>query len=163
MRRPKFILILLIFTFGFLCGMFNKRNDSEKKQLQIQLEKLSRYYQILVMWLEMKQNGKSVIEYLQRNKIKRIAIYGMNALGERFYEEIKNTEIEVVCIIDKSPDLVVGEFVVISPNQVIPELDAIIVAADYYYQEIEKQLKMRVNYPVYSLSGVLGNSFQRYL
>ena len=52
---------------------------------------------------------------------------------------------------------------VISPKQKIPEVDAIIVTADFYYQEIKKELKLKVNCPVYSLSGVIGNSFGRYL
>lgn len=126
-------------------------------------DKLLLYYQILNMWLEMKQKGKSAVTYLQKKRIKRIAIYGMKELGERFYEEVKNTGIEVVCIIDKYPDNVIGDFTVISPEGEIPEVDAIIVTADYYYQDIRKSLSEKVNCPIYSLNGVLGNSFGRNL
>ena len=133
----------------------------EAKLYQEQMDKILLYYNILNMWLEMKQKGKSGIAYLQEKRIKRIAIYGMKELGERFYEEIKNTGIEVVCVIDKNPDDVIGDFVVISPEEEIPDVDAIIVTAEYYFPEISNQLKEKVNCPVYSLLGVLGNSFRR--
>lgn len=133
----------------------------ESKSYQEQLDKITLYYRILNMWLEMKQKGKSGITYLQEKGIKRIAIYGMKELGERFYEEIKNTDIELVCVIDKNPDDVIGDFVVISPEEEIPDVDAIIVTAEYYFSEILKQLKEKVNCPIYSLLGVLGNSFRR--
>ncbi len=128
---------------------------------QEQMDKILLYYRILNMWLEMKQKGKSAITFLQKKGIRRIAIYGMKELGERFYEEIKNTEIEAVCVIDKSPDSVIGDFTVISPEQEIPDVDAVIVTAEYYYQEIVEQLRGKVSCPVYSLLGVLGNSFGR--
>ena len=131
------------------------------KSYQEQIEKITLYYQILNMWLEMKQKGQSGVTYLQEKKINRIAIYGMKELGERFYEEIKNTGIEVVCVIDQNPDDVIGDFVVISPEQRIPNVDAVVVTAEYYFPEISKQLKEKVNCPIYSLLGVLGNSFKR--
>ncbi len=164
MRWMKFILVaLFFFVTGFISGMITKKNDKEINLLHKHMEKLSWYFRILNMWIEMKQNEKSVVTYLRQKGINRIAIYGMRELGERFYEEVRNTGIEVVCIIDKIPDLVVGDFMVISPKQKIPEVDAIIVTADFYYQEIKKELKLKVNCPVYSLSGVIGNSFGRYL
>lgn len=135
----------------------------DSRSYQEQINKITLYYRILNMWLEMKQKGKSGITYLQERGIKKIAIYGMKELGERFYEEIKNTEIEVVCVIDKNPDDVVGDFWVISPEEEIPDVDAIIVTAEYYFNEISKQLKEKVRCPIYSLLGVLGNSFKRNL
>ena len=108
-------------------------------QIQDQMKKISLYYQILNMWLEMKQKGKSEVTYLEKKGIKRIAIYGMKELGERFFEEIKNTDIEVAYIIDKNPREVIGDFQVISPQQELPEVDAVVVTADYYFKEIVNQ------------------------
>ena len=111
----------------------------------------------------MKQKGKSAVTYLEKKGIKRIAIYGMKELGERFFEEIKNTDIEVAYIIDKNPREVIGDFQVISPQQELPEVDAVVVTADYYFKEIVNQLSEKVNCPIYSLNAVLGNSFGRNL
>lgn len=162
MSRVLFLLLSsIVFGIGFTCGRLTRRDEMRKSI--VQLEKVCWYYQLLNMWLEMRQNGKSITTYLQKKGIKQIAIYGMKELGERLYEELRNTEIEVICIIDKTPDLVLGDFQVISPEEKIPNVDAIIVTADYYYHEISEQIKTKVNCPVYSLNGVLGNSFGRYL
>lgn len=164
MKWAVWILLLLIaYGSGFISAWLMKRNDREKKYFQQLSEKVSLYYQILNMWLEMKQKGKSAVTFLQKKEIKRIAIYGMKELGERLYEEVKGTEIKVACIIDKNPDQIKGDFVVISPEDTIPEVDAIIITADYYYWEIKKQLQEKVSCPIYSLNGVLGNSFGRNL
>lgn len=156
------------FGIGFLsAGMLwkkaGKKRDCKEKELQSKAEKMELYYHTLNMWLEMSQKGKSGVSYLQKKGIRRIAIYGMKELGERLYEEVKNTGIEVVCVIDKNPDQVLGNFTVISPEEKIPSVDAIIVTVDYYYWEIKSQLEKKAGCPVYSLSGVLGNSFGRYL
>ena len=86
-----FILgILGVFITGFICGAMNEESKKKIKQSQM-LDKLSLYYQMLNMWLEMKQKGKSIVTYLKQKGINRIAIYGMKELGERLYEEVKNT------------------------------------------------------------------------
>lgn len=156
------LVILAMFRGGYFFGKMNYKVEQKINQDRT-IEKLTLYYHMLNMWLEMKQKRKSIVTYLNQKGIKRIAIYGMKELGERLYEELKNTDIETVCIIDKNPEFVIGDFVVISPEQEIPEVDAIIVTADYYFQEIERQIKMKVSCPIYSLRGVLGNSFGRYL
>lgn len=162
MKWTKFtnlILACLVLTSGILL----KKKEKQIARMEEQEEKIMLYYRMLNMWLEMKQKGKSAVTFLQEKKIKRIAIYGMKELGERIYEEVKNTEIEVACIIDKKPDSVFGNFKVISPDQEIPDVDAIIVTADYYYWDIRRKLEKKVHCPVYSLNGILGNSFGRNL
>lgn len=155
-----YVLIVVAFGAGMFWAKISLKND-KKNEMQKQVQKFFLYYQILVMWLEMKQKGKSGITYLQRKGIKRMAIYGMGELGERFYEEVKNTDIEVAYVIDNNPLQVVGKFMVLSPEQDLPEVDAIVVTADYYYSEIVNQLDTKVNCPIYSLGKVLGNSFGR--
>lgn len=157
------VLIVISFGAGFACAasVYKKEKRVEIENMSEQYNKLFLYFRILNMWLEMRQKGKSTVTYLQKKGIGRIAIYGMKELGERFYEEVKNTDIEVACIIDKNPRQVLGDFLVVSPEDNIPEVDAVIVTPDYYFSEIKKQMSEKVNCPIYSLRGVLGNSFGR--
>lgn len=155
--------ILVIFGTGYFCVRLLNKRKKQLEWLSKEYEKRTFYYQVLNMWLEMKQKGKTAVSFLRKQGIKKIAIYGMKELGERFYEEVKNTDIEVVCIIDRNPNQVIGDFSVILPTDTIPEVDAIIVTADFYYHEIERQLGTKVKCPIYSLNGVLGNSFGRNL
>lgn len=155
--------ILEAFAAGFISAKKLLSNDKKIKEVQSQLEKITFYYQILNMWMEMKQKSISTVSYLQKKGIEKVAIYGMKELGERLYEELKSTDIEVACIIDKNPEQVLGDFIVISPDDRIPKVDAIIVTANYYYLEIAEELKEKVDCPIYSLNGILGNSFGRNL
>lgn len=158
----QIILVMIVFGAGFISArVLCKKEKVEMENIRGQYKKITLYYQIMNMWLEMWQKGKSTVSYLQTRGIKRIAIYGMKELGERFYEDVKNTDIEVICIIDKKPQQILGDFMVISPEEEIPEVDAIIVTADYHFQEIKEQMSRKVSCPVYSLHGVLGNSFGR--
>jgi len=158
----QIILIVIAFGMGFFSArMLHKKEKIEIENIKAQYNKKNLYYQIMNMWLEMRQKGETTVSYLQTKGIKRIAIYGMKELGERFYEDVKNTDIEVICVIDKKPQQVLGDFMVISPEEEIPEVDAIIVTADYHFQEIKEQMSRKVTCPVYSLNGVLGNSFGR--
>lgn len=159
----KMLLLITTLGMGFVGVRLFKKKDAERKQRQRHLEKLTLYYHMLCMWLEMKQKGKSVVTFLQRKGIKKIAIYGMKEFGERFYDEIQNTEIEVVCVIDRNPDQILGDFKVISPEQLISDVDAIVVTANYDFPEIKKQLETKVNCPIYSLGGVMENSVRRFL
>ncbi len=163
MLKPKYIFLLAGFLgwINYLVQLFKCKKSMN--QTQNQMNKLLLYYQILNMWLEMKQKGKSAVTYLEKKGVKRIAIYGMKELGERFFEEIKNTDIEVAYIIDKNPGEVIGDFQVISPEQNLPQVDAIVVTAEYYFKEIVCQISKKVNCPIYSLNAVLGNSFGRNL
>lgn len=156
-------LVVISFCMGFSCAVlvYKNKRKIEIKNKEEQHNKLFLYFHILNMWMEMRQKGKSAVSFLQKKQIRKIAIYGMKELGERFYEEVKNTDIEVVCIIDKNPQQVLGDFRVISPKENIPKVDAVIVTADYYFAEIKKQMEERVDCPIYSLHGVLGNSFGR--
>ena len=71
MRWMKFILVaLFFFVTGFISGMITKKNDKEINLLHKHMEKLSWYFRILNMWIEMKQNEKSVVTYLRQKGIK---------------------------------------------------------------------------------------------
>ncbi len=122
-------------------------------------EKISSYYGLLVVWLEMRQKGKTIVPYMIEKNYKRIAIYGMKELGHRLVDELYGSEIVVKYVIDKSP--VLGEFNVIKPEEEFDEVDAIVVTADYYYDEIKDELSKKCSYPIISLRGLLGNAFGR--
>ena len=122
-------------------------------------EKIHSYYELLNVWLEMRQKGKTVAPYMKRRGFQRIAIYGMKELGHRLIDELYNTDIIVEYVIDKSQ--VLGDFVLLTPEDELPEVDAIVIAADYYYSEIKRELEKKCTYPIISLRTLLGNAFGR--
>lgn len=56
----------------------------------------------LTKWLVNKVNGISLGDRLQELGIEKIAIYGVNGIGRLVYQDIRDTDIEVECFIDKN-------------------------------------------------------------
>ena len=60
-----------------------------------------KYYETLQVWMRRKNADGNISKYLIDNDIKKIGIYGKGVLGEFLYEELKDSEIEVVGFIDQ--------------------------------------------------------------
>ena len=121
------------------------RNTSNKHLAMIRL-----YDQ----WVASKQEGKSIVDYFINNDIKTIAIYGMSFMGNRLYEELKNTNIEVKYAIDKKADNICADIDVISPKEDFPHVDAIVVTAFYFFDAIEEELCNKTDIPLISLEDI---------
>lgn len=124
-----------------------ERNEGAKKVHEL--------YMAFDRWLQIRQTGKSLVEYFQRYNYKGVAIYGMKELGERLYDELKGSEIEVSYIIDKNADIIYADVDVITPDKELPPVDIIVVTAIYYFDEIEEMLREKVDCPVVSLDDIL--------
>ncbi len=57
---------------------------------------------IMYEWMRLKQKGIEIGSYLKKQKITRTAIYGMGYIGECLYQELVDSEVEVVFAIDRT-------------------------------------------------------------
>lgn len=113
---------------------------------------------LLSMWLQNKENGLKIEDYLKERKIKKIAIYGMSFVGERLYDELEHSDIEVVYCIDKNANNIYKDIDVLSPDSELEKkesVDAIIVTAFMFFDEIEANLKEKVNIPILSIDDIV--------
>ena len=140
----------ILFAYGK-----DKKNKQEMKHQQEFSKKIVSYYALLNQWLKIKQQGKSLTEYFHKNDIQSIAIYGYKELGERLYDELKGSDIEIKYIIDKNIDYIRAEIDVYSPDESLPQVDAIVVTATYYYDEIEDELNDLGDFLIISLEDVV--------
>lgn len=118
-------------------------------------QKMTEFYRLLVEWLRIKQEGKSLVSFFTQNGYKTVAIYGMKELGERLYDELKESEIEVKYIIDKNAGAIDANVNVVDPEDSLEDVDVIVVTAIHYFDEIEEALGEKVNYPVISLEDII--------
>lgn len=97
-------------------------------------------FQIVNRMLYLKQRGKSIANYLEEEGIKKVSVWGCSDLGQRVYDELKGTDIEVICGIDANPDVRNIETVTVSPDMenagLIEQSDAIIVTAAFNLTDI---------------------------
>lgn len=106
-------------------------------------------------WLQRKQQGESLTENLEKMGCKKIAIYGMHYLGQSLLSELEGGDIEVVCAIDKHPELRYTDIPLQTPEENIPDVDAIIVTAFTFFDEIEEMLSNKVSCPIVSIEDII--------
>lgn len=129
------------------------------KQKSAKVDKFKGYYNMLNQWLILRQKGETLEKYFRDNGFKTIAIYGMGEMGNRLYDELCNTEIEVKYAIDKAVGShFFSELDVRDIDSALDEVDAVIVTATFAFDEISEKLENRINCPIISLNDVVFES-----
>lgn len=106
-------------------------------------------------WVKVKQQGKNLTAYFERNDFKKIAIYGMSYAGETLVEELRGSNVEVAYGIDQKADTIYADIDIVSMEGELDEVDAIVVTAITFFDEIEEKLSEKVSCPIISLEDIL--------
>ena len=106
-------------------------------------------------WFATKQEGKSVADYLRSEGIKTVAIYGMSFMGQRLYEELRDTDIEVKYGIDKNCDKIYADIDIVTSEDDLEEVDAIIVTAFSFFDEIADLLMEKTDSRILSIEDLI--------
>lgn len=110
---------------------------------------------LMNQWVKVKQEGKNLAEYFEREGYHEIAIYGMSYAGETLVEELQGSNIKVKYGIDKKADAIYADFDVVLPDEELEEVDAIAVTSITFFDEIEEILNKKVTCPIISLEDIL--------
>lgn len=156
-RRIKNIVI---FILGMLIGggIAADRFFRKIKSVQKLSEKHLSMFLTMNQWVKIRQEGKTISSYFERNGYKRIAIYGMSYMGETLLEELRQTEIEVCYAIDRNKRRNVNDVPVYSMKDMLDQTDAIIVTAITCFDEIRDALEKKVTCPIISLEDIIYES-----
>ena len=87
--------------------------------------------------------------------IKNIIIYGLGKMANHLMEDIKESDINVVCAIDIGAINKYSHFPVITLDEEIPDADCIVVTPVHEAEAIKESLKNRTSVPVLSLLDIL--------
>lgn len=106
-------------------------------------------------WVLVKQEGKNLASYFERNNYRKIAVYGMSYAGERLVNELKGSGIEVAYGIDQNADGIYSDIKIVTKEDALEPVDAIVVTPVFFFQEIEKDLSGKVDCAILSLEDIL--------
>lgn len=132
---------------------FIKKNQNINEMDKV--KKFKTYYNMLNQWLMLRNAEKKLEEYFINHGYQSVAIYGMGEMGERFYEEMKTSQIEIKYAIDKSADYVLSDIKIYGVDDTWEPVDVIIVTSVFAYEEIRKALKDKASCPIVSLEDVI--------
>lgn len=155
------LISLLSVGLGGIAGAISGAVAVEKnmrKSVKCECELKERHMALFMLmnnWVKVKQENKSISDYLKKNGYKNIAIYGMSYVGETLLNELADTDIDVKYAIDKKANEMYSDIELFSPDDELKEVDAVIVTAITFYEEIEETLAEKMNCPILSLENIL--------
>lgn len=147
---------------AFTCLTPEKMPDDSSIELEHRLQKSILFYWVLTRWLGNMIDENGVAERISAMGYSTVAVYGYAEIGKLLCRELQKTEVEVVYVLDKKVKATEWNDVpVYAPGKGLPEVDAVIVTAVYYYEEIEKELSGLGFRNVISFSELVGKGEMR--
>lgn len=127
-----------------------KVNDKQKLA-----DKHLALFLMMNQWVKVKQDGKVLASYFEKNGYKKIAIYGMSYAGETLIDELRDTNIQIAYGIDKRAETLYADVDIYTLEDSLEEVDAVVVTAITFFDEIEEKLSEKVTCPIISLEDIL--------
>lgn len=136
-------------------GLVGKMTGGSINKAQSMSDKHLALFLMMNQWVKVKQDGKNLASYFQKNGYSKIAVYGMSYAGETLLNELRGTEIKVAYGIDKKAEGLYADIDIVTMEQSLDEVDAIVVTAVTFFDDIKRQLEEKAACPIISLEDVL--------
>lgn len=157
----KFIIFLIIgILTGFIAGILELGKILKEEILTInkKLAEQKLFREILLEWLKLINEGRSIANYFHNNHYTRIAIYGMGDLGICFYAQLKETDIFIDHVVDRNAKNIISDAPAYTPDCDLPEVDVVVITAIQFFDEIKNKISEKYNCPIVSLEDVIYES-----
>lgn len=144
-------------TVGAAAGAFAMAKSKEEILVKRKnlLDKHFDLFMLMNQWLMAKQQNKEISSYFHANNYKKVAIYGMSYVGERLYDELLASDIEVCYAIDRRAENLYVDLDIYTLGDELPEADVIVVTAISFFDEICRKLDDETEIPVVSLEEII--------
>ena len=150
------ISVLSILTGAALgAGTVGKITGKSMKEVRGMSDKHLALFLMMNQWVKVKQEGKNLASYFEKCEYSRIAVYGMSYAGETLIDELKDSGVTVAYAIDKNADSIYSDVDVVSIEDELEPVDAVVVTAITFFDEIEEKLSERMDCPIISLEDIL--------
>lgn len=144
-------------ALGVAGGAFFVKGKVDKERAR-QKQLADKHLALFIMmcdWMRTKQEGKSVAAYLGEKGYKTVAVYGLSYAGERLLDELRDNGIEVKYAVDQKADPVYFDTEICRPEEDLEEVDAVIVTAITFFDEIRVMLEEKLQCPILSLEDII--------
>lgn len=150
MRKYVFGFFLAM-TGAVISGWWTGKLVEKNKQLS------NKHYALFLLmdkWMELKRQNKSLSSFLKDNNYNRIAIYGIGKVGERVIKELETSDIQILYAIDKNIKNSDSNIKIITPEEQLSPVDAVVVTAITFFDEIKEILMTKIDCPIISLEDI---------
>ena len=109
----------------------------------------------MTLWMNIKQDQKSIATWLYERSYRTIAIYGMGYVGECLIKDLKGSNVEIKYAIDKKKKVLQSGMEMLSPDEELQKVDAVIVTAIASFDLIQGVLLKKTDMPIVSFADIL--------
>lgn len=153
----KSVISVVSILAGAAAGAVAARKITGKRleKTGAMLNKMHSLFLLMNRWVNVKQKGKNLASYFEKNGYQKIAVYGMSYAGETLLEELRGSSVEVLYGIDQKSDVIYSDIEVMKPEDSLKKVDAVVVTAITFFDEIEETLSAKMDCPIISLEDIL--------
>ena len=125
----------------------DERPEDRTIELEEKLQKQILFYCILTKWMECKIKGQNIAEVLEKYGYSKVVVYGYAELGQLLCKELLLGGMCVEYVLDKTVETTgIRKLPIYKPDEItdsrqaLLQVDAVIVTAVYYFEEIKQEL-----------------------
>lgn len=156
MKKPVISILSALTGVAFGAGAIGKVTGKKISKTKSMSNKHLSLFLMMNQWVKVKQQGKNLASYFEKYGYKEIAVYGMSYAGETLIDELAGSSIKVKYGIDKNAGAIIySDLDIVTMESDLAEVDAIVVTAITFFDEIEEQLADKIDCPILSLEDVL--------
>lgn len=128
-----------------------KKNINLDKRIE-----LLRYNKdLLIRWIKKEQSGNSIGTFLRENHLFKIVLFYWNEISDLLYHEFKNTEIQIVGVLDERKDLDIPVHLFTKENEIPQDIDLIIICTALDVCKIEEILREKTKCLILTMDDLL--------
>ena len=136
----------------YLAGRWQQKCIDRWKE---EARKQSAMFLVMNQWINIKQANRNLEEYFLKNGLKKIAIYGMGAMGQQLVKELKDSSVETVYGIDQNSDKIFAGIRVVKMDDELANVDAVVVTVIKGFDAIREAILGKLNCPVIAIEDIL--------
>lgn len=154
MKKNNKLILFLLCIIGLLLWKNRKKEKEINKYKELSKKHLEMFL-LMFDWVKFKQKNKNIVGYFAEKNYRKIAIYGMSYVGKALVNELKNSDIEICYGIDRNKSIFSSEIKMVSMEDCLEEVDAIVVTPMSAYAQIEQDIREKVNCDIISIEDVI--------
>lgn len=118
-----------------------------------------KYLDMMNQWLILKQEGKSIGNYLEQQGYHTVAVYGMAIYGRHIIRELQGTSIAIAYGIDSKKMNAYRGIEILQPVGELPYAEVIINSVIHDHTNIKNTLENITDIPVLCLEDIIFDSY----
>lgn len=122
-------VIFMIYRCGYILENQRKRAN-----------KFYTYFGFLDNWLTCKEQNYGFGDYIRKNNIQTVAIYGMGKIGKHLKYELEKAGIKIAYVIDEGENIIYSKETRYNLRDALPLVDLVIVTPMEEFEEIRNKI-----------------------